>query len=212
MSTKIQEKNQEVNKMECTLCNLEMVDKVYTTCSAKHAFCFSCILKNIEITNEIKPCPLCRGGEKYIMIENVPNTIQRDSDNFYSLDYFRKSIPILQKILSDNNVSPNSCLLSEQLLVTYVKNRKQLEIAHKLLVQDNYKIPDIIPLIKWYEKRGFDEIGAEIFTNIANEIFNPRQVHLGGQQVPPTEQNPRHFFNSPNISFGTFPFQFPSRR
>ena len=87
----------------------------------------------------------------------------------YTLDYFKKSIPILQKILNDT-VSANSCLISEQILVTYVKNAKQLDMAHKLL-ENGYKIPDIVPLIKWNSGKSMDENVVDFIGNFA-EFMN----------------------------------------
>lgn len=204
----------------CSICHSEIVDKVYMTCSAKHPFCFKCLLQSVEATNELKNCPNCRGGDKFIMIESDTS---ESTNDFYTLNYFKKSIPILQKILNDNNVTPNSCLISEYLLISYTKNKKQLEIVHKLLSQD-YKIADLIPLIRWYEKRSMDDIGMEFIGSIASDFLNgftgapsnfpPVFERAPNFQSPPStaerQNEPRFTVHSP--SFGGAGFPFPSFR
>ena len=110
--------------MECAICYNLIVDKVSRTCISQHPFCFKCILSNIEANSEstspLGNCASCRGGDKYIMLtnelnqpvdehySNIPRRTTQStqineplpssqSDPFYTLKYFKKSLPILQK-------------------------------------------------------------------------------------------------------------------
>ena len=188
------------------------------TCSAKHPFCFKCLLLSVEATNELKNCPMCRGGDKYIKLENAEG---QESSDFYTLSYFKKSIPILQKILNEN-ISANSCLVSEYLLINYVKNKKQLDIVLKLFAQD-YKLSDLIPLIKWNERKSMDDIGGEFLGNLisaaANDFFGgppPEFFRPPRPDGPTNEQNgpsgPRFGGPPPPFFSGPFPFPFSSSR
>lgn len=127
---------------ECPICQETILDKISMTCNSQHSLCFKCLLENIEVNSELKSCPICRGGDKFIMFNNE----QSDIRGFYSIDYFKKSLPILQKIL--NNTVSNTCLISDILLITYVKNKKQLQIAHTL-ISFGQNIDEIIPYINW---------------------------------------------------------------
>jgi len=154
----------------CPICHSEITDKVHMTCKAMHSFCFKCILKCVEKTSKLTVCPLCRGGEKFIILDsNV-----RECDEFGSTCHLMKSVSILQKVLS-MNLSTNSCIVSESLLINYIKNKKQLELAHKLL-NENYKIEDIILLIKWDSKKSFENMGSDFVSDFVggfvNEIFS----------------------------------------
>jgi len=164
--------------MECSICYNPIVDKVSMTCSSQHTFCFKCLLKSIETNHELKSCPNCRGGDKFIMITGDLGSTE--VNDFHTLVYFKKSLPLLQKILNDS-VNVNTCLISELLLVCYVRNKKQLDIAHRLLGLD-YKIEDIVPLIKWDSKNNFEDMGLDFLTNLATEMF--------GNQIPPQSSHP----------------------
>jgi hypothetical protein len=141
--------------MDCAICQGNIIDKVQMTCGAAHSYCFKCILKNIEVTKELQPCALCRGGDKVIfMLPDNQDPLNISSENdFYSIKYFTKSRPILNKIIGESETS--SCLLSEKILLTYLKNRKQIEITAKL-IECGYKLEDIYAIIKW------NGIGSEI--------------------------------------------------
>lgn len=193
--------------MECSLCSEEMIDKVFMTCSTQHSFCFKCLLKSVEVNSELKSCPNCRGGDKFIMLTNNINT---EINDFYSLNYFKKSLPILQKILN-NGVTINTCLISEILLVSYIKNKKQIEVCHKLLELD-YKLDDLISLIKWNGKRNLEEIGMEFLGNLATDLFpevssyqRPRNEQSNDFQTQSQSPQPQSRHGSGYI-FRTLPF------
>ena len=85
--------------MECSICQNEVFDKVMMTCKSAHAFCFKCILQYVEKNMALKSCPNCRGGNKYILIptDNEEPVLQQEYE-FYSLNSFQESLPILQKV------------------------------------------------------------------------------------------------------------------
>lgn len=182
--------------MECSICFGPIVDKVSMTCSSQHSFCFKCLLRAIEVTSELNSCPNCRGGDKYIMITNGTGPT---GSGFYSLEYFKKSLPFLQKILGDSVIA-NTCLISEIILICYIKNQKQLNLAHKLLsngIDDPISIDDIVPFIKWDEKRNLEDLG-EVIGGLA-ELFGMSHVHAPNSgpgsiprpSRPPPEQRER---------------------
>lgn len=171
--------------MECSICLNKIVDKVLMTCSSQHAFCFKCIIEYIDTESELKNCPNCRGGGQYIMLGNEMSQIGPIVTNdFYSLNYFKKCIPVLQKILQDPT---NSCLISENMLITYVKNKKQFEIAHKLL-SSGESIDTIVTVIKW------DRVGAETIGNIFN-IIRPEIIRASRNGVSMFGYNPSTGFD-----------------
>jgi hypothetical protein len=149
--------------MECSICFNQIVDKVSMTCSGQHPFCFKCLLQNVEANSELKSCPNCRGGDKFIML--TYNSNASGINGFYSLDYFKKSLPIIQKILGDS-VTVNTCLISEIILIFYVKNKKQLDAAHKLMSQGE-SIDSVVSILKWDEKRNIEDIGIEMIGGLA---------------------------------------------
>ncbi len=180
--------------MECSICFSQSVDKVSMTCSSQHSFCFKCLLQNIEANNKLKSCPNCRGGDKFIMLTPNPTTsgtpITSGTNGFYSLNYFKKSLPIMQKILKDN-ITINTCLISEIILICYIKNKKQLEIAHKLLSLEE-SIDSIVSIIRWDERKNLEDIGVEIFNGLATNglEFLGIPIHLNSERVA-TEQRER---------------------
>ncbi len=135
---------------ECSICHEIIIDKVFMTCSSQHSFCFKCILQGIELTGELKSCPNCRGPEgiekKFILLEKryIIN-LDEDEQNFYSLNYFKKSLPVLQRL---TNLSNNTCLLSEHVLSVYINNKKQLEFFYEV-IKIGKQIDDIFNFIKW---------------------------------------------------------------
>ncbi len=175
--------------MECSVCFNQIVDKIFMTCSSQHSFCFKCILQNIEANSELKSCPNCRGGDKFIMLTNDLNTT--GANGFYSLEYFKKSLPIMQKILGDS-ITINTCLVSENILVCYVKNKKQLDIAHKL-VSLGESIDAIVAILKWDEKKQPGNVGAA-------EIFGMPAVFMPNQQR--SQNNSREQNNGPRTANG----------
>jgi hypothetical protein len=174
---------------ECPICQSEIKEKVSMTCSAKHSFCFECILKSVESCKELKNCPMCRGGgeNKSILLES--ESICKNSENFYSVSKFKKFIPIIQKILNTEEKSQNSCLISDSVLLTYVKNKKQLEFAD--ILSKTYSIDEIFPLIKWTDQ-----------TSLFNWFL---------RRVPDIDE-PARLVNNPNISFGTAELIIPRPR
>jgi len=151
--------------MECAICFNQIVDKVSMTCGGQHPFCFKCLLQNVEANSELKSCPTCRGGDKFIMIPNDSTT--SGANGFYSLEYFKKSLPIMQKILG-NSVTENTCLISETMILFYVKNKRQLDAAHKLMSQGE-SIDAVASILKW-ESRSLEDIGIETIGTLA-EMF-----------------------------------------
>jgi hypothetical protein len=194
--------------MECPLCNEEMIDKVLMTCNSQHSFCFKCLLKGVEVNSELKSCPTCRGGIKYVMLSNETNST--DVNDINSLFYFRKSLPILQKVLGEDVVI-NTCLISEDLLVCYVRNKKQIGIIHKLLPE--YKIDELVPLIKWDKKKNLEESGMEFLGHIlgttASDFFQSEREPLERNRrgEGPREQNQQR--SGSRFIFGGVPFTGP---
>lgn len=179
--------------MECSICHSEIVDKVYMTCMARHPYCFKCLLLSVETTNELKNCPLCRGGDKFIILENSDTP---ENNDFYSIYQFKKSIPILHKILSEN-VSSNSCLIPEYLLLNYVKNKKQIMLVN-FLIEHDQKIDDIIPLIKWNDKKSIEELSSDILNNIVNVATNDIFGSSNSNGIPSFFAGPFSFTTSSN--------------
>jgi hypothetical protein len=191
--------------MDCSICYSKIVDKVFMTCISQHPFCFKCLLRTVETNSELKGCPLCRGGDKYIMLtnDNIDTQII-PVDDFYSLTYFKKSLPILQKYLGDD-VTVNTCLISEIMLLCYIKNIKQLDITHKLMTL-NYKIDDIIPLIRWNGMKSIEETGIEFVGNLFSELLG-----TGTNQHPiePRRSNGSVIFGTGTGPPGSIPLSFP---
>ena len=126
---------------------------------------------------------------------NGNNSNNNITDKFYTIKYFEECLPILNKIIKapDNK----SCLISEEILKLYVKNKKQLKFAKQ------FDIDEVFDIIKWVNPKttfipvsifttnqqdnqqdnqqqqttgrsstDFTEIGAELLTNFfTNEIF-----------------------------------------
>lgn len=184
--------------MDCSVCYNPIIDKVLMTCTSQHQFCFKCLLKNVEANLELKSCPNCRGGDKFIMLTNETES---EDTGFYSLKYFKKSLPILKKILGDSVI--NSCLISEIILVYYVKNKKQLDIAHKLIIDNN--MDDIIPFIKWNKKRSFVEIDMTLptlpTTPSPNEQTSAREQREQREQIDQRDRSRIIFDGSHNSDF-----------
>ena len=170
--------------MECSICFNPIVDKVSMTCSSQHPFCFKCLLQNVEANAELKSCPNCRGGDKFIMLTN--DTTLHSNDSFYSLQYFKKSLPIIQKILGDI-VTANTCLISETILVFYVKNKKQIDAVHKLMSVGE-SLDTVVSVIRWDERRNLEDIGVEMIGGLA-ELFGipPMGSH---SHIPSTSDRP----------------------
>ncbi len=185
--------------MECSICYNQIVDKVTMTCSGQHTFCFKCIIEYVDANSELGNCPNCRGGQSYIMLGNEASSTNTD---FYSLYYFKKCIPILQKILQD---STNSCLISETMLITYLKNKKQLDIAHKLL-SSGETIDTVVTVIKWNEKNVID-MGAETIGSIFN-ILRPEITRASRNGVSIFGYNGQSGYNNgqsgPSSGFGNY--------
>lgn len=153
---------------DCAICHCQIVDKVFMTCSAKHPFCFGCILKTIEVNNTLKNCPSCRGGDKYILVEKYN---EQNGSDFYTLAHFKKCIPIIQ-IISKEDITPNSCLISENALLIYIKNKIQLDIIHKIMPNSDYDLNNIIPIFKWTIKSPQQSFDDSEFMSSINSINN----------------------------------------
>lgn len=173
------------NKTEndCTICHNEIYHRTMMTCKATHSFCFKCILEYVEKNTELKSCPNCRGGNKFIIIpiesneesnvEVTTSDISVTTNNkkispkfdFYSLDTFKGSLPILQKIKKLD--SDNSCLVSESTLLLYINNKEPLCLASRILKSKefNYEIEDLVKIFKWKTKGpGNGSIGFSLGT------------------------------------------------
>ncbi len=207
---------------ECSLCNEQMIDKVSMTCTAQHSFCFKCILKNIEVNSTLKTCPNCRGGDKFIVFPNISPNNLGGSNDFYSLVYFTKSLPIIQKIL---NYQGNSCLISENILLFYIKNKKQIDIAHKLI--PDYKIDDLILLIKWDKQPDLLNLASDAFgffrnanTNTTNTPIPPihfsqrenRERNRDNNRDRDRDNNRNGFINEHLFDEFVLPFVFGNRQ
>jgi len=113
---------------DCFICQQPIVDEANFTCPAAHGCCFRCILEYIEKNKELKTCPICRGGLKFITLGPnyyTDNNITADIDPFYTIQNFKECLPILYKIL---NIKEESYLISEELILLYQKNKKQLQL------------------------------------------------------------------------------------
>jgi hypothetical protein len=146
------------NIPECAICQSDTDDPVSMTCNSQHQFCFKCILKAIETTKKMPPCPSCRGGDRYIILptKNISTEISENPEEyFYTTKYFKTALPTLQQIFYGSGHSGNSCLIAEQLLLIYALNKKQLRILD-ILVSAGEKVNDVIHFIKWsfYKENG----------------------------------------------------------
>lgn len=127
----------------CSICHSEIKDKVNMSCGSQHEYCFSCILKGIEVIGELRSCSLCNGGDKFIIIDF--NSHKEETDEYFSIYLFKKSLPIIKKIIKDK--SQNTCIVSEKILQFYVHNKTQLEFFH--ILNKDYEQDEIIKQIKW---------------------------------------------------------------
>jgi hypothetical protein len=129
---------------ECSICQSDIKDKIKMSCGSQHEYCFECILKNIEVTGELRTCPLCNGGDKFIIFD--VNQQYHSTDNYYSIYLFTKSLPVIKKILKDK--SQNTCIVSEKILQFYIKNKIQLEFVQTL--NKDYELDEIVKYIKFH--------------------------------------------------------------
>ncbi len=149
--------------MDCAICQARTDDPVSMTCNFRHKFCFKCVLEYIEKNKELKSCPYCRGGEKSILLSEPMSpsgaaggpTGQTGQDrpagpSFYSTEYLVKSLQILNKLCAGTS---NSCIVSEKLLLLYIKNKKQLSVYHVLKNTGIYTDEELASLIN-FEKTG----------------------------------------------------------
>jgi len=128
--------SQEIEE-ECSICQLPIVEKISLTCPAAHSFCFKCILDYIEKHQELKSCPNCRNGLKFITLGHVDDEeTDPETDPYYTIKYFKECLPILYKIKKQE-----SYLISEYMLLLYLANKKQLELMKNK--------PENFDLIKW---------------------------------------------------------------
>jgi hypothetical protein len=130
-----------ISKKECPICQASFKDPVKMTCKASHEFCFSCIIQWVSTKGSLESCPLCRGGDKFIIMGDNPT---RKEYSYNSLNHFLLSKKILQKVLFIKN-NENTCLIPERLLLTYVKNKDQIELA----LGSRMSSDKLIKLINW---------------------------------------------------------------
>ena len=183
-----QDQDQDQDQDQCTICQDRVKDEIKMTCEASHSFCFKCILQDVETHGLLKPCPNCRNGLKFIlMLNKLKNDVVNNvSDPFYSTKYFEECLPILNKIVKDNG--QKSCLISEEILLLYIKNKKQLKIAKQ------FNIEEVFDTIKWVKpiKSTSNRGGLIDITNIMNGLQGPQQgPPQGSPQVPRPVPIPR---------------------
>lgn len=148
---------------ECSICQSEIKDKVNMSCGSQHEYCFECILKSVEVTGELRTCSLCNGGDKFIILDI--NKQYQNTDNYYSIYLFVKSLPVIKKIIKDK--SQNTCVVSERILQFYINNKTQLEFLHTL--NKDYELDEIIKYIKWENTR--DSEYADVITGIVGDYI-----------------------------------------
>lgn len=124
---------------ECVVCYDSY--EVLMTCKARHKLCFKCVVNIVETNNKIGFCPTCRGGNKYIIVDKI----NKNKNDFYSISYYNKCHPFIINMC--RNIVDNSCLISEEELLHYIKNKQQLEVAVKLL--NDFPVEKIINIIQW---------------------------------------------------------------
>ncbi len=142
----------------CPICKENVVDAVYTTCSARHSFCFSCILGMVP-TSETLSCPVCRGGNEYIIVDNINKFDANDTD-YNSLKSFIKYKKVIMALASDDK-NHNCCLVSTECLLFYINNKEQFELLE--FISSKYELSNAIKLIKWSNTR----------TSLFGGIFRP---------------------------------------
>jgi len=163
MSSKQEQEQEKQEKekeqfQECTICQEPVIDEIKMTCEAAHSFCFRCIVKDVETHGILKPCPNCRNGLKYILVQNYRsknNKADISTDPFYTLKYFEDCLPILNKI---SNQGQKSCLISEVLLQLYVSNKKQLKFAKK------HNVDEVFDIIKWSQNYQKPKVNGPAFS------------------------------------------------
>ena len=214
---------------ECSICQSTIVDKVLMTCKYTHAFCFKCILKYVEQNGELKSCPNCRGGDKFIMVQsfdqsdNVGDQLDHvgdqsnQEDEFYTINFFRKSIPFLEKIIKTN--FQNSCLISESSLLAFIRNKDQLKLVNVIISNSNeYSIENLSKLIKWsfYDRLSnrtnrpqtrppYSDLdnSSSVETDLSNVLMNAMRSMY---EYYPNDQNGP---NDPNVDRHTGSFSTP---
>ncbi len=159
--------------MSCSICFNNIVDKVSMTCQATHSFCFKCLLENIRVNKQLKSCPLCMGGDKFILMSD---NYDKESTDFYSINQLLKHKNIINRIMNEKDNS-NSCLLSEKMLLVYILNKKQIEIYDKL-ISSGESIDDIYNYIKWSKQSEVVDFST-LFSSMLDYGFN-------SQPPPPT--------------------------
>ena len=154
---------------ECTICQEPVTDEIKMTCAASHSFCFKCILKDVETNGQLKPCPNCQTGLKYILVLNRSKNVNNSTEPFYTIKFFEECLPLLNKIALSGPDSEKSCLISEFTLLLYIKNKKQLKHV-KQCITNGSDIDDIFDLIKWIRPQGRSSLSLpQSFSNI---LFN----------------------------------------
>lgn len=179
-------------KMQCSICQENVVEPVRLTCRASHSFCFGCILDYIENNKELKNCPSCRGGGKYILLPDKDSSEENSQGStsnevtFKSLKNFHNSLPILQKI---KNIESNSCLISDDILYLYISNKDQIELINEIIKnrkENGIAVSEsdtdkLIKLIRWKTSSGSlndlagDMIGQFVMDNIFGSSSGPRE-------------------------------------
>lgn len=149
---------------KCPICLENIIEPINYTCYAQHSVCFKCLLKNVSNSDNIK-CPLCRGGNSYIILLNKnynDKYIKSDNEtklkcvnkiadmnemkeNFESIDFFLSCIYYINKLLCIE--LDNISIISFNILKTYVLNKNQFIMAK--FCENMYDKEIIYELIKW---------------------------------------------------------------
>src|SRR5579872_7384548 len=86
-------------ELTCYICQeTKVCDGVEMTCTARHKFCFECIVKSVETTKTLMNCPYCRGGNNCIIEYPIKSDIRVVGEPFYTLPYYKRSIDLLYGI------------------------------------------------------------------------------------------------------------------
>jgi len=130
---------------ECSICLVEKETSEFVkfTCDAEHRSCFSCVLNTLKAKSKLS-CHFCKSRSEFI---NVPNKhlLIKNSEDINSIYYFKKCIPIINKIYNIDLFK--NCLVHEKDLLLYLNNEKNLLFAHKLLEDET--LEEVVKSINW---------------------------------------------------------------
>ncbi len=159
----------------CGICQEQVTDPIMMSCEAMHKFCFKCTLEYIDVKKTIQSCPCCRNGGRYIIIpqQNTQNT-QNAHTNFFTISYFKNMLSIIEKIIKIS--CKGSCVISDNVLSFYVRNKKNIQMYNTLRSNDDYKEDtdeELISRFKWDVKspnRNFYNYMVDVGTRTEQEV------------------------------------------